>query len=108
MRIELTNTAPAGGLPDYVIGNAVGLPPGTNRMRLSVYSSLPLTTATLDGAPLDVSPGLELGWNVYSRFIEIPAGGTVAMQFDFAGHVERPDDVVTWTQPLAQPLEPLG
>lgn len=108
LRVELTNTAPATGLPDYVIGNAVGLPPGTNRMLFTAYSSLPLTAATLDGHPLPVSPDVEASWNVYARFIEIPPGDTVRLQFDFAGRVDRLDEVVTWTQPLVLPLEPLG
>lgn len=109
LRIELTNTAPAAGLPNYVIGNSQGLPLGTNRMLLSAYSALPVVSATRDGAPFGISPSTEETWNVTSRFIEIPPGATVSFQFELAGRLERPlDDIVTWTQPLALPLEVLG
>ena len=37
---QFDNTAPATGYPDYVIGNIIGLPTGTNRTLLSVYSPL--------------------------------------------------------------------
>ena len=35
--VTLTNTAPSTGYPDYVIGNIIGLPTGTNRTILSLY-----------------------------------------------------------------------
>lgn len=105
LRIELTNTAPASGLPNYVIGNSRGLPLGTNRLLLSTYTALPVVDATRNGAPFPISPGFEATWNVSSRFINIPPGETVSLQFELAGRLERPDEVVTWTQPLALPLE---
>ena len=106
LRIELTNTAPAEGLPDYIIGGGpLGLPPGTSRLYLSVYSALGLDNMTVDGEPVSVDAGVEQGWNVYSRFVEIPAGETVTIEVEFARVIDDPDTVVTWIQPMARPLE---
>lgn len=108
LQVELTNNAPASGLPDYVIGNSLGLPPGTSRLYVSVYSSLPVASATLNGEPIGLVAGTEAGWEVASQFIDIASGETVALEVQFTGRLDRPDaDVVTWTQPLAQPLESL-
>jgi hypothetical protein len=65
LSVRLHNTAPASGLPRYVIGNDVGLPPGTSRLYVSAYSSLTLADATVDGAAVAPMPGVEVGWNVY-------------------------------------------
>jgi hypothetical protein len=44
---------------------------------------------------------------VYSGYVDIPAGGTVTYELQLAGTVAKPDEVVTWTQPMASDLEPL-
>ena len=49
LTVKLTNSAPAGGLPDIVLANPDGRPRGTNEMILTVYSPLSVTTATADG-----------------------------------------------------------
>lgn len=108
LRVELSNTAPAEGLPHYVIGNRVGLPSGTSRLFVSFYSPLALAGVTLDGQPTGLAVGEELGWNVYSGYVDIPAGGTVAFELQLAGTVANPDELVTWTQPMANALDPLG
>lgn len=101
LTVRLHNTAPASGLPRYVIGNDHGLPWGTSRLYVSAYSSLSLVSATVDGATVDPDPGVEAGWNVYSEFVDIPPGGVVELVFEFDGIVARPGDIVTWQQPLA-------
>jgi len=103
LRIELTNTAPNTGLPNYVIGNALGLPTGTSRLYLSAYSALGLTGATLDGVATGMEVETEAGWNVYSRFVDIPPGGTVLLEVHLRGAVADPERIVTWTQPLVTP-----
>ena len=107
MRVELTNTAPADGLPRYVIGNLVGLPSGTSRLFVSFYSPLDLTSVNVDGVPTGVSVGTEHGWKVYSMYVDLAPGQTRAFDVELTGTVARPDEVVTWTQPLAAPLETL-
>jgi hypothetical protein len=106
LRVRLSNTAPANGLPRYVIGNDVGLPPGTSRLYVSAYSSLDLAEATVDGEPVTLERESEAGWNVYSQFVEIPPGGTVTLVFALDGVVAKPGEVVTWQQPLAFDVDP--
>ena len=48
--VTLRNDAPATGLPPDVAGNQLGLPEGTNRTYLSVYSPLGLAGAEVGGA----------------------------------------------------------
>ena len=83
--VALTNEAPATGLPDYVIGNVIGLPTGTNRSFLSVYSPLAMTGARIDGQPAALGSEVELERNVYSTFVDIPPGGTVTVEVDVSG-----------------------
>ncbi len=45
--VTLTNTAPSSGLPDSVIGSDAGDDPGTNRTLVSLYSALPIDSATV-------------------------------------------------------------
>ena len=57
-RVTLENRAPTSGLPDYVIGNVIGLPPGTNRSYVSIYSTLDLAGAWVGGRqPAGHGPG---------------------------------------------------
>jgi hypothetical protein len=107
LRFTVTNTAPAEGLPNYVIGNLVGLPKGTNRMYVSFYSPLALTGARIDGEPAELEVGRETGWNVYSTFVDVPPGGTKAFELTLAGETTPAEELVTWEQPMALPLQPL-
>lgn len=86
--VTLKNAAPATGLPLYVIGNDVGLPIGTNQLYVSVYSSLKLRNATLDGRAFSLLAERELGRNVYSGFVEIPPGGTRTLSVSLGGTVD--------------------
>ncbi len=106
--VEFTNTAPADGLPPYVTGNRIGAPEGTNRLYVSFYSPLALTGVTLDGETTGLAVGREEGWNVYSRFVDIPPGETVTFELQLAGTIANPDELVTWEQPMALPLEQAG
>jgi hypothetical protein len=48
---------------------------------------------------------MELGWNVYSRFVEIPAGEEVVLRLAFEGDLpsDEPYELVLRSQPLAFP-----
>jgi hypothetical protein len=107
MRVELTNTAPADGLPNYVIGNLVGKPKGTSSLLVSLYSPLGLDALTVDGTEAGVAPGTEAGWKTYRFPVDIPPGGSVTIEATLSGRVAEPERVVTWTQPLANDLQPL-
>ena len=86
--VRLANDAPT-DLPPDAGGNPFGLPPGTNRMYLSIYSPWEFTSAELDGEPIGMEAERELGWNVYSTFVDIPAGGEVEVRLGFAGTLPR-------------------
>ncbi|HEY5173601.1 MAG TPA: DUF4012 domain-containing protein, partial [Acidimicrobiia bacterium] len=86
--VALRNAAPASGLPSDAIGNEVGLPVGTNRLYLSLYTPFALERATLDARPLALLAERELGRNVYSAFVDIPPGGTRTITLDLAGSVD--------------------
>ncbi len=102
--VRLTNSAPT-DLPDDAGGNPFDLPAGTNRMYLSVYSPWELTSAALDGEPTGLEPSQELGWNVYSRFVEIPPGEEIVLQLGLAGELPAgvPYELALRSQPLAFP-----
>lgn len=104
LRLTLRNTAPATGLPAYVAGNSVGLPPGTNRSFVSLYSPFDLDAARVDGKTAALQSETELGRRVYSTFVDIPPGGTATIELDLRGtrrgtryHLDLP------VQPFATP-----
>ena len=85
--ISLTNTAPATGYPDYVIGNIIGLPVGTNRTLLSLYSPLSLQGVSINGKQIGTFSGTELGWNVYSTLITLAPGEKLTVRFALQGNL---------------------
>ena len=107
-RSELTNTAPAEGLPRYIIGNSTGEPQGTSRLWVTVYTPLGLDSMTVDGDAVAVEAGSEQGWNTYRWLIDVPPGASVMLVAELSGTVVRPDEVVTWTQPMSEDLEVFG
>jgi hypothetical protein len=88
LQVTLENKAPADGLPDYVIGNGIGLPFGTNRSFVSIYSPFSLSAARVGGQPAALQSEVELERNVYSTFVDIPPGGTVDIELDLTGTIE--------------------
>lgn len=85
--ITLANQAPATGLPDYVIGSATKppLPPGTNRMYLSVYTPWALVGARTGGRPATFESESEAGRRVYSTYVDVAAGQEVVVELDLEG-----------------------
>jgi hypothetical protein len=99
--VRLANDAP-GELPPDAGGNPWGLPDGTNRMYLSIYSPWDFTSATVNGEPRGISAQRELGWNVYSTTVDIPLGEEIVVQLELSGVV---DDVDAYAFTLrSQPL----
>ena len=108
-QVVLTNNAGATGLPPYVIGTypGSGIPPGTNRTWLSLYSRLALTGATLDGRPYQLGPPLpEAGARAWSGFVDVPPKSTVILSFTLQGLVARGPQLHFGVrlQPLADPV----
>jgi hypothetical protein len=91
VRVRLRNEAPPKGLPAYIIGNLLEprLPSGTNRLYVSVYTSLLLDGVTLDGQPTTMESEKELGRNVYSAFLSIPPGATAVLELRLEGQVAK-------------------
>jgi hypothetical protein len=106
LRLTLENQAPAEGFPDYVLGNAVGLPRGTNRSFVSIYSPFALEAARIGGQPAALQAEVELGRNVYSTFVDIPPGATVDIEVDLSGAIGGRRYVLDIpVQPFAKPDE---
>jgi hypothetical protein len=85
LRVEFTNTAPTRGYPDYVIGNLVEDPTGTNRSLVQVYSALEFDSVRVDDADVPAGTLPQVGYNVFSTMIEIAPGETVVLEADLGG-----------------------
>lgn len=106
LEVRLTNTAPSSGMPDYVIGNNIGLPKGSSRLLVCVFTPLTLDRSVTEGD--DDSPWeryQEFGLNEYCRGITIGSGETVTVRFELSGVLADPGrPVQVWEQPLVEPL----
>ena len=104
--VTLKNSAPAGGLPPYILGNDrfndVTNPSGSNQMYLSWYSPLDLDSATLDGAPTGVEAQHEAGSRVYTQIVVVAPGATRTIVLHLRGKI--PKDDTYHLQVLQQPL----
>jgi hypothetical protein len=99
--VDLTNTAPTSGYPDYVIGNLIDEPTGTNRMVLDVHTMLEVEAARVDGAEAGIVTLPELGYNAWRTQVTIPPGETVVVELALAGNVGSGDyQLVYRPQPL--------
>ena len=112
--IGLRNDAPAGGLPDYLIGNSVVVDPppkGTSLVYVSFYSPLTLTSISVDGHLLpdaEVERETEFGRNVYSAWLRLPSRSTRSVRLTLSGRVPVPDGryrLTVFTPPAVNPDE---
>ncbi len=87
--VTLKNDATSTGLPPVVIDSPAspGLPPGTNRTWLTVYSPLALAGLTMDGRPATATSGSELGIHAYSAYIDVPPKGQSEVVLNLTGQV---------------------
>jgi hypothetical protein len=105
MTLTLTNTAPASGLPGYVIGNGVNVPMGTNRLRICVYSPLSLDSAVLVGddeeRPWERIE--EFGVTAYCRAANVASESSLVITLQLSGVLPDPTAALqVWTQPMAE------
>ena len=107
LSMTLTNSAPAAGLPSGVIDNEEGFPIGTNYTYLSVYSVLPFTSVTVDGAPASFISDTEAGYEVASGYVELGAGQTIQVELAFEGpmRTETQYRVAVRTQAAVSPMQ---
>lgn len=104
--ITLRNTAPSEGLPPAVIGsNDRGLPLGMNRVYLSFYTGLALREARIDQVQKPLEFQRELGRQVYSTYLDVPAGSSRVVTLELAGTQEPGTDyhLAIGHQPVIQP-----
>ena len=86
--LSLTNSAPASGLPEYVIGSALDVgapPPGTNRTVQMVWSALPLVSAEIDGVATAAATNPTGGWWLHGVSLDIPPGATRTITLHLSG-----------------------
>jgi hypothetical protein len=107
--IELTNSAPATGLPPYVDTrldkHAYPVQPGDNRTLLDYYATdgAQLLSAARNGKPTTVSVERALGHPVYRLDVELPRGTTQTIVL----HLREPagtGEPQIWHQPGVTPL----
>ena len=92
--VTLRNNGPSEGLPDGVIGNYVGLPIGTNRAFINVYTTIRASRFFVDGEETGVEPDLEEGWHSVMIPVNIPSGEERTFTLEFEGQliITSPDD----------------
>jgi len=111
--ITMVNEAPASGLPDYVIGNALGRelgdaapPPGSHRVFLTLYTPWDVVDATLDGEPVSLAGGTELSRTALSAFVDLAPGQTRTVVVELSGSLAGPQYVLDLAaQPMVTPEE---
>src|SRR4029079_15826728 len=101
----LTNSAPADGLPEDVIGNRHEQPPGTNHLFLTVYSALRALGATVDGRPAATGAASRFGLSAFTVVVDVAPGQTVTMTMQLTGTVARGDAyrLAVVRQPVVNP-----
>lgn len=97
--IEITNNAPASGLPDYILSGGFpeqvargeDVPLGINGFNLSFYSPLQLDDAVARSAlgegPQAMEEAEEFGMSVYSARFAVPAGQTLTLELHLSGFI---------------------
>lgn len=105
LTVRLENAAPVDRLSADALGvNALrGLPPGDALTYVSVYSVLGLGEARVDGTSVATESQREQGFNVYSRYIVVPAGSSVELTVELDGRLPpgTPYSLVHVDQPVA-------
>jgi hypothetical protein len=101
--VMLTNMAPPAGLPDYVIGNSVGLPNGSSNLNVTFYGPPSLEAARENGEETVLAPLAEAGWIAYGTEVVLGPGESVRYRLEFALPPDADADTspIEWVQPLA-------
>ncbi len=84
----LRNTAPAEGLPDYVIGNLIHMQKGYNFTFVSIFSGLTPTTMTVDDEPASFTTNQDGEYGVAGLFVPIPPGDSIKLTVEFEGRLD--------------------
>lgn len=114
--VTVTNDAPTSGRPDYVIGNLIGGPTGSNLTLVNVHTPLQFTTATLDDEQVTMAVGRERGWNVFTVAVPLGSGESAVLEVRLAARtrlaeyrlVVRPPDLPQETSWRIEGSDPDG
>jgi hypothetical protein len=106
LRVRLHNTAPESGLPTYVDSHRLpGLEATPSTHRVIVSAFVPGSAGaglTVDGGTAGFTAGHELGYDVFSATVDVPAGRTVEMVWSL-DEPAVPAEVTLLEQPLVRP-----
>ena len=104
--LVVRNEAPSSGLPQYVIGNTVGLPTGTNRTQVMLFTALPVEAFAVDGLATGFTSGSQEGYFVTTAFIDVPPGGETEIALNASGAIDPAAAyrVVTQAPAAAHPM----
>jgi hypothetical protein len=106
LRIEFENTAPTTGFNDYVIGNLIDEPAGTNRMFVDVYTRMFVDRSVVDGVETSFARKPELGYWVATQGIDVASGATAVLEMELSGDLGPGGyQLVYRPQPLPNPDE---
>ena len=97
---------PPGASPTYVIGNAVGLPAGSNRTWVSIFSRLPVDDVRIDDRPVAIELGVEAGYYVTSAFVTLASGDSATLTVSMSGRLDIADGyhLAVRTPPAVTPM----
>jgi hypothetical protein len=85
LRVELTNNAPQSGFEDYVIGNIIDEPIGTNRMIVDIYTRMGVQAVRLNDQPVATILQPELGYWVTTVQLDVASGDTAVIEMELEG-----------------------
>lgn len=101
--VELTLDSPS-DLPQYVVGDQSdkGLPIGSNRVLLSIYTPHSLDEARVDGQKVPTNNQKEYGFWRYLVSVDVAPNDSATVEFDLRGTVEIDNEYAlrTSVQPL--------
>ena len=104
LEVIIKNNAPPGGYDDYVIGSKIGLPLGTNRTLLTVYSPLNVDSVMVNDVPVASTGGSELGWHTTTVMLDVGTGDLATVTLQLSGAIAKNDYRFVWRpQPLTRP-----
>ena len=101
--VTLRNDAPQSGLPQYVIGNEVGLPDGSHRLIIALFGPSEPVTTTLDGVAQPIGALPEDGWIATEVFADFAPGQerTIVVEYSLPGNGSGSFAPTLWEQPTA-------
>ncbi len=102
--VTVRNHAPSSGASATVIGNGIGLPDGTSRTNLTVYSPLDASGVTVDGVATEALAGTQGGWSTTTIALDLAPGAERTVRLELSGTLDTDHYRFVWRpQPLVTP-----